>query len=764
MFLRFFFALFLLFPLHGQSLTELEQSFSPSANETFSPELKALNLKIKELKNQLRTINLKAQNLQKKSEENAIPYKELLEKATELRAHLHLLEKSFQETAKTSRYSEAYAFMHEKEITLEALITEYGSLDSLYIIPPEMAKLEIYLSSSLMIPQASWGEIIEIVCLQNGIGIKTINPFVKTLYWTLGNHTAALRHIISAREDFSFIEPSEQVCYILPVEGSEIYEMQTFLKRFINERMTSLHPIGNQLFLIGQSSEVQELAKLVEFVKLHHKQKTYRLISLDKISSEEIQKILETCFPPQLHQTQSIVALPVKKHLLLLGSESDLQKATHLIEEISQQICSPDQMTLYGYSCRYSDPADLATLLQQIYQVISSADPLTANTNSETKPFAEPAPCNLREGTIPPTCVIPNLVVNPKAAPSPSEISQQNLLPNFIVDSKTGLIIMVVKQCYLNQLKELVKKLDVPKKMVEIEVLLFEKKIVDQTQFGLNLLKLGDNVTSNEAKFKWSVSTNDRTSPGILDYFFSRKRPGGAFPPFNFAYNFLISQEDICIHSNPIITTVNQTQAVIDLVEEQSLNMGTVEDPRTSVITNTFVRAQYGIIIQITPTINFGNEENDYTHYVTLETDITFDTTTSDKNNRPDVSRRHIQNQVRIKNNETLILGGLRRSNSETNVDKIPFIGDIPGLGRLFSFTTLDDKNTEMFILITPRIVEDQTQQASRAHQEELKKRPGDSPELFKKILEAKAFEKEKKFKSTFDKIFKHERNRDAIP
>lgn len=755
---RRFLLLFLLCPYFScaQSLHEKYEQLEQQKSAASHPLLDSLNQKMQNLYDQLKENRKQVEKLNLE-EANPQTFLSLLEKSKQLRQELEERQREYLQESKKLQPFEQDALMHEREITLEQFITDYGSKEHLYIIPPEMAKMQLFLSSSILIPRSSWEEIIEVICLQNGIGIKTVNPLVKSLYWTLGSHTQALKHIITQRDQLEFLNPQELACFVLSLERSEKNELLSFLKKFSNERFLSIHTIGSELLLIGQSSELLKVSQLVEFVKTHQKEKTYRVLTLNEMTHEEAEHILKSSFQTHPQEGCPVTSLAINRHLLLLGSKQDLEKAEQLLGDIQSKICSPSQMTLYEYTTRYSDPQDLAALLQNVYQMMS-CQPIDLNTPQEMPPKIESsAPCNLREGTIPPTCVIPNLVVNPKAAKPPSELSPKNTLPNFIVDQKTGMIIMVVQQSLLGKLKELVKKLDVPKKMVEIEVLLFEKKIVDQTQFGLNLLKLGDNVTSNAAKFDWNVNTQDRSAPGILNYFFSRKKPGGSFPPFNFAYNFLISQEDICIHSNPTITTVNQTQAVIDLVEEQSLNMGTVEDPRTSVITNTFVRAQYGIIIQITPTINLGNQDNDYQHYITLETDITFDTTTSDKNNRPDVSRRHIQNQVRIANNETLILGGLRRKNAETNVDKIPFIGDIPGLGRLFSFTTLDDQTTEMFILITPRIVEDAFQKKQIERTQKAQKRPGDTPMLLKKFIEAHQYQKERDLKKALERILTHE-------
>jgi general secretion pathway protein D len=74
----------------------------------------------------------------------------------------------------------------------------------------------------------------------------------------------------------------------------------------------------------------------------------------------------------------------------------------------------------------------------------------------------------------------------------------------------------------------------------------------------------------------------------------------------------------------------------------------------------------------------------------------------------------------------------------------IPFLGEIPGIGKLFSMTELADTNIEMFIFLTPRIISDDHEKRTQARLVELSKRPGDTPEFLHDVLEAK---KEKKAK-----------------
>ncbi len=753
--------------LAAETIAEKKDRLSQSEGGEKNDAFKSMNQELTDLRVQLKSIYSQSQALFENGAADEKEFTHLLKKSQSIKKALSEKEVSFRQMVSQNSDDESYSLMHESEITLEQLIIDYASSNHLYVIPAEMARIQVNLCSSLPIPKAAWEEIVELICSQNGIGIKPLNSFVKSLYWTLGNNVSSLRTIAHLPEQLDFIEPFQRVCFVLSLEGSEYSKVHQFLKRFTNERLTSLHQVGNCIVMVGEAHEIKEINKLVSFIRQHQQEKSYKLIPIEKIPSDDVKAILTACFVDNgedlasKKETCPILIYPMKRYLLLMGSPKDVQRAENIISEIHSQISSPDQMTIYWYTCKFSEPTELANLLQQVYQMmVHKIDEEEIDTAVQSLAQPPSVPCVNRAGTIPPTCdTAPKLVVNPpkaRPAPNPNEQAPQENLPNFIVDSKSGMIIMVVKQCYLDKLRELAKRLDVAKKMVQIEVLLFEKKINDQTQFGLNILQMGDQSTVTNSGVNWAVDKNNRNAPGILDYFFGRKKRPGTFPAFNFAYNFLISQDDIYVHSNPTITTVNQTPAVIDLIEEQSINMGTVEDPRTGTISNTFVRAQYGTFIQITPTVNVGDEEDNFQHFITLDTNVTFDTQTSSVDDRPNVNRRHIQNQVRIADGETLILGGLRRKNSEDHVDKIPFLGDIPGLGKLFSFTTLNEKSTEMFIFITPRVVEDPLSDFEKFKTIDLKRRPGDSPELLKKLLESKALEKERTYRMSLKQLFHH--------
>lgn len=411
-----------------------------------------------------------------------------------------------------------------------------------------------------------------------------------------------------------------------------------------------------------------------------------------------------------------------------------MKKASKLIREIEAQVEDPQAKTVYWYTVKHSEAEDLASVIARVYDLLISENASFSQGN------VMKAAAEAKKNTS-------NLIVTPPTVSPGSRTSHKTAdgRNNFIVDPKTGSIIMVVEQDALPKIKELLKKLDVPKKMVQIEVLLFEKKISNQNKSGLNLLRLGHSASNTRSE---GMTWND-LGRGIMEFLISRSK-GSGIPAYDLAYHFLLGQEDVQINASPSVTTVNQTPATIAIVEEISLNTGTSLDSKK----DSFTRAQYGITMQITPTINAGDESDTETQFITLDTDITFDTTKNGSGDRPDVTRRHIQNHVRIPDGQTVILGGLRRKNCQDTKDSIPFLGEIPGLGKLFSTTDLIDSNTEMFVFITPKIINDPVADAERNKREMLKKRPGDISEYIYELTEAKNRERKKLFEGGITSLF----------
>jgi general secretion pathway protein D len=512
------------------------------------------------------------------------------------------------------------------------------------------------------------------------------------------------------------------------------------------------------------------------------------MLTIRKMSAKEMANILNLYFkenadhpenkdPKQeVKSTLQILTLDqLPGSLFLTGPAEDIRQAIKIVEEIEGQVQDPTAKTIYWYTAQHSDPKEMAEVLNSVYELMLSNQ---TNTEGEQSLAATPSEHEEKEHDKDKIkkklslhdLYAPNfysldpeaMAINPKPVVTKRKTifdGQPEAIGNFIVDPKTGSIIMVVEQELLPRLKSLLKKLDIPKRMVRIDVLLFEKKIKNANHFGLDLLQLADaapNVNETRLSFNNLIPFPAR---GILHFSLSQAK-SSSFPAYNFAYNFLLTQDDIRINSNPSVTTVNHTKATICLVEEISLDTGTyvIPEVQNSAFKQSFSRAQFGITLNITPRVNVGlHEDSDEptNYYITLETDVVFDTPKrSNHADRPNVDRRRITNEVRIENGQTVILGGLRSKISEDNKTSLPFLGEIPGVGKLFSSTAMEDHTTEMFVFITPTVIEDPEEDLKRYKNEEMRRRPGDLPEFLRSVEKAREHEKHHLFAQTIKAMF----------
>jgi general secretion pathway protein D len=732
-------------------------------------------------------------------------YQTLLEHINANKSRLAQLEQKWREMASRSNQGEGYGLWHAPDTNLEQLIIDYGSLDYVYLIPPEVGSIKLSIDSNLPIPRASWSEMLELILAQNGVAVRTLNPYLRQLYLIKKDHSN-LRLITNQRQDLEVLPAEARVSFVLSPEPADVRRIYLFLERFINSNTTVLQVLGRDILLIGPVGDILDLLKLYDFVGSSRGDKEYRIVPVFKVKAEEMARILGAIFDQTIESKgmsavsddddrppASQVSLPdsnglkiitlenMSQALFLVGTKEEIKKAEEVIRTVEGQIGGARDRTVYWYTVKHSEAEELADVLYRVYQLM-----IATGTGAEQRngPNNGPGngPGNGDETNVvvvdnPPPMLPPppqrqppsypygqegfyqegGYVVNPAPA-QPGRIAPD--MPNmdrdnFIVDIKTGSIVMVVEADVLPKLKELLRRLDVPKKMVQIETLLFEKILSRDNSFGLNLLKIGDLASQTNfggAAFNNLFPNGKEFVPGnrgVFDFFLSRKETCSGVPGFDMAYRFLLSQDDVQINSSPSILTINQTPATIAINEDISINTGVfeVETNKGVTLKDAFTRAQYGITISIKPTIHMrdmfdGPCDEDY-DYVTLETDITFDTIhPGSSRDRPDVTRRHITNHVQVPDGQTVILGGLRRKVTTDAKESVPFLGEIPGLGKLFSMTSLKDSSTEMFIFITPHIVQDPKEQLNHLRQELLCLRPGDTPYFLECLEEAHRYEK----------------------
>lgn len=203
-------------------------------------------------------------------------------------------------------------------------------------------------------------------------------------------------------------------------------------------------------------------------------------------------------------------------------------------------------------------------------------------------------------------------------------------------------------------------------------------------------------ITSIEpAEITRASSFNKGTTGGIISF---GRSPDGL--PYEFYYaakiNALINNGKANILSKPKITTINGKEATINIGGEVPIPTLTVSDNTT---TTTYEYKETGIILKYTPRVNDDG-------YITAKIHTEVSTPTYDADAKAyRFNKRSADTQVRLKDGETMVIGGLIGSDESKVMSKIPFLGDLPILGRFFSNVNNSKNESEVIIFVTARIV-----------------------------------------------------------
>ncbi len=193
----------------------------------------------------------------------------------------------------------------------------------------------------------------------------------------------------------------------------------------------------------------------------------------------------------------------------------------------------------------------------------------------------------------------------------------------------------------------------------------------------------------------------------------NRLQPFSGPVNISYAINYLIENSKGRLVANPKILITNGQEATIDITQDYIETTETEQSAYTggTISTRTYnIGEDAGIKVGITP---FISPDGYVTLNITPEYSTILQQIPAEDENGPYtaatlLSRRNLDlKNVRIKDGETLVIGGLIQEEERKAVGKVPILGDIPLIGMLFRDTTSKKSKNEMIIMITPKIVTD---------------------------------------------------------
>lgn len=260
------------------------------------------------------------------------------------------------------------------------------------------------------------------------------------------------------------------------------------------------------------------------------------------------------------------------------------------------------------------------------------------------------------------------------------------------LDQRTAMLIITDLPANIALMKTLLTKIDVPVPEVEIDA-----RVVVVNKSALNAFGvLLNNPEPQPVTMLGSVNTSNINLPII--------NPAGtlglslgkfAGSDLDLKLQALESMGEGKIISAPELTVSDNQEAYIEQGSEVPFRTAT-SSGATQI---EFKKAVLGL--KVTPQIMSDGSIN-------LKLDINKDAVSAEdaaRTNTPIISTSEVSTNVRVENGQTLALGGIYGDEKSTQINQVPILGGIPGLGWLFKNRQISDKYTDLLVFITPKII-----------------------------------------------------------
>lgn len=296
-----------------------------------------------------------------------------------------------------------------------------------------------------------------------------------------------------------------------------------------------------------------------------------------------------------------------------------------------------------------------------------------------------------------------------------------------IPDNNTNSVIVVATPENMELLKTILAQLDKIPEQVMIETMIIEATLDKSSQFGVEWKyaqgnPIGKNTGTGTGEGGFGLQN---ASPALQGFRYTLT--GGALTGF---INALQTDEKFQVLSTPKIFTSNNVEAQINISQSIPYVLSTREDANGN-LTFNYAFQDVGIVLTVTPRITANG-------YVTMDvTQTANDLQGFTDFNAPIVNQRQADTTVSVRDGETIILGGIIRTNVTSKVKKIPLLGDIPILGNLFRSTDKSNVKTELLVFLTPKVVKD-PEEARKLREDEFKRMSKESQKVIAPELNRK--------------------------
>ncbi len=221
-----------------------------------------------------------------------------------------------------------------------------------------------------------------------------------------------------------------------------------------------------------------------------------------------------------------------------------------------------------------------------------------------------------------------------------------------------------------------------------------------RTDFPGGIASVGPNPTDEISPFSTGLFSNPTSLTGSAAL--GLLRFGWLSPNIDIDVVLKAQQEivEAKLLANPRILVLDNEKALFDIVREEPYEERTISSDGSTIITVKF--KDIGVKLEVTPHVT---REGMVRLHIVPEFSVFVRRLSLQDTSVPIIDTRKVDTITLVKSGHTVVLGGMRKKEVSTQINKIPLLGDLPLIGGLFRFEGESTAITELVVFITPRII-----------------------------------------------------------
>lgn len=491
------------------------------------------------------------------------------------------------------------------------------------------------------------------------------------------------------------------VMRILPLKNIDSTEVTRSFRPFMSRygRIIDIKQT-NTIIVQDTGTNINRLVRLTKFIDVPGYDETLQIIPVKNSSAQEIAKLLDQILKGQSgggkfkssrtkkgENISKIIAEPRTNTIIAMANADGAKQLRDLIEKLDVKNVSRGGGRIHVYYINHGDAEALAKTLSTL---VSGAQQNSSRRSTRSSRLRSRLSSNDDDG---------------------SQLFSDDV--KITADKDNNALVVTASPTDYLTLKEVIKKLDVPRDQVYVEGLLMETNVDNTRELGVSLISAtgGGNAqrvaTGNTSELTQLLAGSITSLGGLFAGIGAGRRvtipgPNGADIEVN-SINGLIkaiaSSSSTNVLATPQVLALDNTEATFENGEQVPVQ----ESLTNATGVQTTVRPQkVALTLKIKPQIN------KVTRFIKLKIDQTI----SDFSNRPvqansgvATTERAINTTVVVRDKDTIAMGGLMRDSQTFSESKVPLLGDIPVLGWLFSSSSKEVKKLNLLFFLTPRIL-----------------------------------------------------------